>query len=69
MTISWTPVPDATGYILRWSTEKDELYHACEVKDPKVSLGLFSSDTDYYFTVDAFNESGVTKGKEIIHVD
>ena len=69
MTISWNPVPGATGYFLRWSTEPDELYYTCETKEPQISLGLFSSDTDYYFTVDAYNESGVTLGKEVIHVD
>ena len=69
MTISWNPVPGATGYFLRWSTEPDELYYTCETKEPQISLGLFSSDTDYYFAVDAYNESGVTLGKEVIHVD
>lgn len=62
-TISWEPVPGAQGYFVHWGTDPDELYAACEVLEPSVTLGLFSADEDYYFRVDSFNESGVTKGK------
>ena len=61
-TISWKPVPDAQGYFVHWGTDPDELYAACEVLEPSVTLGLFSADMDYYFRVDSFNESGITKG-------
>lgn len=63
ITVSWQPVEGAQGYFLRWGTDPDELFSACETLDPSVTLGLFSSDADYYFRVDSFNESGVTKGK------
>jgi hypothetical protein len=69
MQISWNPVPGATGYIVRWSTEEDEMYYGCESAETSIELGLFNSDCDYYFTVDAFNESGVTYGTQIVHVD
>lgn len=61
-TISWKPVPGAQGYFVHWGTDPDELYAACEVLEPSVTLGLFSADMDYYFRVDSFNESGITKG-------
>lgn len=61
-TISWQPVPGAQGYFVHWGTDPDELYAACEVLEPSVTLGLFSADMDYYFRVDSFNESGITKG-------
>ena len=61
-TISWQPVPDAQGYFVHWGTDPDELYAACEVLEPSVTLGLFSADVDYYFRVDSFNESGITRG-------
>lgn len=63
VTISWPPVEGAQGYFVHWGTEKDELFAACETLEPSLTLGLFSSDVDYYFRVDSFNESGVTKGK------
>ena len=61
-TISWQPVPGAQGYFVHWGTDPDELYAACEVLEPFVTLGLFSADVDYYFRVDSFNESGITRG-------
>ena len=61
-TISWQPVPDAQGYFVHWGTDPDELYAACEVLEPFVTLGLFSADVDYYFRVDSFNEIGITRG-------
>lgn len=61
-TISWEPVPGAQGYFVHWGTDPDELYAACEVLEPSVTLGLFSADVDYYFRVDSFNESGITRG-------
>ena len=61
-TLSWEPVEGAQGYFVHWGTEPDELFSACEVLEPTVTLGLFSADVDYYFRVDSFNESGVTQG-------
>ena len=61
-TISWQPVPGAQVYFVHWGTDPDELYAACEVLEPSVTLGLFSADVDYYFRVDSFNESGITRG-------
>ena len=65
-TLSWQPVEGAQGYFVHWGTEPDELFSACEVLEPTVTLGLFSSDVDYYFRVDSFNESGVTQGKAVV---
>ncbi|MBP5796069.1 MAG: discoidin domain-containing protein [Bacteroidales bacterium] len=67
--VSWDSVPGATGYILRWGTEEDEMYFGCESKETSIKLGLFNADTDYYFTVDAFNESGVTRSTRVVHVE
>ena len=67
--VSWESVPGATGYILRWGTEEDEMYFGCESKESTLKLGCFNADTDYYFTVDAFNESGVTRSTRVVHVE
>lgn len=67
--VSWESVPGATGYILRWGTEEDEMYFGCESKESTLKLGCFNADTDYYFTVDAFNESGVTRSSRVVHVE
>lgn len=66
--ISWPDAARAQGYVLRWGTEPDELYLTCQSEKPEVELGLFSKGQIYYFQVDAFNESGVTPGKEQLKV-
>ncbi len=69
MTFNWTPAAGAQGYILHWGTDPDELYSTCESLIPEIELGMFSTDQDYYFRVDSFNESGLTTGKTVKHVD
>ena len=69
MTFTWDPVPGAKGYILHWGTVEGELYSSCESLTPEIELGMFSTDQDYYFRVDSFNESGLTVGKTVVHVD
>ncbi|MBR4133057.1 MAG: family 43 glycosylhydrolase [Bacteroidales bacterium] len=64
--ISWPASEGAQGYVLRWGTDPDELYLTCQSEVPEVELGLFSVGQSYYFRVDAFNESGVTPGREQI---
>lgn len=64
--VSWPVSDGAQGYVLRWGTDPDELYLTCQSETPEVELGLFSVGQSYYFRVDAFNESGVTPGKEQI---
>jgi hypothetical protein len=64
--VSWPASDGAQGYVLRWGTDPDELYLTCQSETPEVELGLFSVGQSYYFRVDAFNESGVTPGKEHI---
>ncbi len=62
----WNPSKNATGYLLRWGTEPDELYSSCEVFASTKELGLFSAGQKYYFRIDAFGEGGVTQGKEVL---
>jgi xylan 1,4-beta-xylosidase len=63
----WTPTPGAVGYNIRYGTSKDKLYHTYQVLGTSsVTIGSLNSLQKYYFTVDAFNENGVTKGKSII---
>jgi len=65
--LNWTPTPGAVGYNIRYGTAKDKLYHTYQVLGTNsVTIGSLNSLKKYYFTIDAFNENGVTKGKSII---
>lgn len=55
----------AVGYNVLWGHREDKLYHSYMIFDNKVRIGALVKGQDYYVRVDAFNESGITKGKTI----
>jgi hypothetical protein len=64
--LNWTKSPGAVGYNIRYGVSKDKLYHTYQVLGAEsISINSLNSKQKYYFTVDAFNESGVTKGKKV----
>jgi xylan 1,4-beta-xylosidase len=67
--LDWKKSPDAIGYNIRYGTAKDKLYHTYQVLGAEtLTIGSLNSLQKYYFTVDAFNENGIVKGKNIIEV-
>ena len=68
--LKWTHKPDAVGYNIRFGTQKDKLYHNYQVLGADtVTIRSLNSSAKYYFTIDAFNENGITKGKDISEVN
>lgn len=68
--LNWKKSPGAIGYNLRYGVSKDKLYHTYQVLEAdSISINSLNSKQKYYFTVDAFNESGVTKGKKVWEVE
>lgn len=67
VTLSWTKDADASGYNIRYGTAPDKLYLNYQVLDAN-SLTIHSLNAlkTYYFTIDAFNENGITKGNKVI---
>lgn len=68
--ISWQPSKDATGYIIRYGLTPNKLYHSIQVTNPSGQLEItgLNSQSAYYFAVDAYNASGVTRGKTAEHI-
>ena len=68
--INWDPVKNAQGYNVLWGIGPDKLYSSWLVYS-KNSLTLKSLNTDqtYYFTVESFNENGISKRSEVIKVE
>lgn len=65
-TVRWSPAARAEGYIIRYGTAPDKLYHNYQTRTAgPVALESLNVGQDYYFTIDAFNDSGVTKGKKV----
>lgn len=57
----WNPQEDVTGYILRWGTQKEKLTHSMVVYGNQYDARYFNRDSEYYFSISAFNENGVGK--------
>ena len=54
--ISWTPVDNADGYIVRYGIAPDKLYNNYMVYDTNsVSIHSLNSNVEYYFSVQAFD--------------
>ena len=55
---TWDAQTGATGYILQWGTQKDKLTHSVTVYDNQYEARYFNRDSEYYFSIKAFNENG-----------
>jgi xylan 1,4-beta-xylosidase len=67
VTLTWQKSANVTGYNIRYGTAPDKLYLNYQVLDTN-SLTIHSLNAlqSYYFTIDTFNENGITKGNLII---
>ena len=64
--LNWSRADSATGYNIRYGTAREKLYSSHLVYgDTTLLLRSLNANQPYFFTVDAFNEGGIT-GSEII---
>lgn len=62
-TISWNSVSGANGYIIRYGVAQNKLYHNYQVMSgTSYTINSLNIGQDYCFTVDTYNDSGVTNG-------
>ncbi len=60
--LSWPKASHATGYNIRYGIAPGKLYHQHIVyDDTTLTLGSLNADARYYFSIEAFNESGISK--------
>jgi xylan 1,4-beta-xylosidase len=65
--INWKRDGSATGYIVNFGTEINKLYSSVMVYEAdSLRLTGLNKGVTYYFSIDSFNESGITKGKKKI---
>jgi hypothetical protein len=68
--LSWTKSADAVGYNIRYGSSKDKLYHTYQLIGANtVTIRSLNALQKYYFTIDTFDENGISKGKKIIEVN
>lgn len=67
ISFKWNSLPEAgTGYVLRWGSKPDRINNAVVVYDNNAEFGFFHKYQSYYFTIQAFNESGKGKISEAV---
>ncbi|WP_372753452.1 family 43 glycosylhydrolase [Mariniflexile sp.] len=66
---TWKPVKGAQGYNIRWGIAPDKLYQSWQVYDTNEHfMRCLDRDTPYYFSIEAYNENGISEKSEIIYV-
>lgn len=69
ISFSWDAVKNAQGYNIRWGIAPDKLYQSWLVYDDNQHfMRCLDRNTRYYFTIEAFNENGISEKTEIIKV-
>ncbi len=65
--LSWRKAAGATGYNVSYGSAKDKLYHDYTVyMDTTLTINSLNISQVYWFTIEAFNENGITaSGKRI----
>lgn len=67
--LAWHPVEGVVGYNVRYGYAPDKLYLNYTVYgNAFLNINSLSADETYYFTIDVFNEAGVTKGTDVTEV-
>lgn len=62
--VTWESADSAEGYVVRFGAAPDKLYQSYQVRGTTTAvINSLNSATDYYFTVDAFNANGITRGE------
>ena len=70
ISFKWNALPEAgTGYVLRWGSQPDRINNAVVIYNDNAEFGFFHKNQSYYFTIQAFNESGKGKISKAIFCD
>ncbi|MGQ1888979.1 family 43 glycosylhydrolase [Thermophagus sp. OGC60D27] len=68
--LTWKPVKGAQGYNIRWGIAPDKLYLSWLVYDDnELFMRCLDRDAPYYFSIEAFNENGISERTKVIKVD
>ncbi|MEJ2004649.1 MAG: fibronectin type III domain-containing protein [Cyclobacteriaceae bacterium] len=60
--ISWKPVEDAMGYVLYWGIHPERQNNSVMIYDQNAyELRALNSDQKYYYSIEAFNENGISE--------
>ncbi len=59
--LTWATIENATGYNIRFGSDKDKLYHNYMIyQDSSLEINSLNSNQPYYFAIESFNENGIS---------
>jgi xylan 1,4-beta-xylosidase len=67
--VQWKAIPGAVGYNVRWGIRKERLYETYQVfadSGTRLEIRALTAEQEYYFAVEAFNETGVSRPSEVM---
>lgn len=68
-TLEWPRAEGARGYIIRFGIAPDKLYANHQVGDvAELTMQSLNVGVTYFFTIDSFNERGVTPGRSVVRL-
>ena len=68
--ITFDPAKGAQGYNIRFGIAKDKLYSSYLIYEKnEVLITSLNKGQTYYYTVDSFNENGITEGDKICKIE
>ncbi|WP_167606135.1 family 43 glycosylhydrolase [Maribellus sediminis] len=68
--LTWNAVEGAQGYNIFWGIAPDKMYHSWLVYDSnELFMRCLDRNTQYYFSIEAFNENGISGKTEPIKID
>ena len=67
--LKWSKKPEDVGYNIRYGSQPDKLYHIWQVLGvDTLTIRNLNRLQKYYFTIDAFNETGVKRDDKVVMV-
>ena len=66
--ISWEPVEKVVGYNVLWGIAPEKLYQTYQIfsdAGPSLELRALNLGQEYYFSIEAFDENGVSKRSDV----
>ena len=67
--LTWKAQENVQGYNIRWGIAPDKLYNSWLIYDDnQLMMRSLTTDQQYYFTIEAFNEHGISEQSTPIHV-
>ncbi len=68
VTLTWNKADHATGYMVSYGVNEKELYHNYQVYNATTAtINNLATEQKYYFTIEAFNENGITPANTIVN--